>query len=336
MEVAVIQEKIIQTDITPGELTVHWKKLEKLSAVEKLRILVSDYYPGQEELDEFIGDAEAVFGVWVGPDIINEAFFDRHPRLRYIATLGHGWETFDKEMTHRRGVVITNTVYGSQTISEYAFALLMDTCHHIAVHDARIKMIDWTKPENEAEFCKSVTRQIELYGKTIGIIGLGAIGFSLAKMAHGFGMRVVSYDRFKKSAPEYDFVEQMDTLEELLACSDFISLHMPHTPDTERMINAETIAMMKDGVVLINTARGALIDEQALAEALANGKVSAAGLDVLTEEPPMHGSPLLTAPNCTITGHVAWLTRESRFRAVDMAIENFISYVNGIPKSVIN
>ncbi|MCD8223991.1 MAG: NAD(P)-binding domain-containing protein [Clostridiales bacterium] len=336
MKAAVIQERIIQTDITPAELTARWKGLERVPGVDEVRILAEDHYPSRKSLDAFIGDAEALFGVWIGPDLINEPFLDSHPRLKYIATLGHGWETFDAEMTRRRGIVITNTVYGSHTIAEYAFALLMNSCHHIALHDARVKTIDWTRPENKPEFCKSVTRQIELYGKTLGIMGLGAIGFSLARMAQGFGMHVISYDLIKRTAPEYGFIEQADTMEELLSRSDFISLHMPHTPKTERMINAEIIEKMKDGVVLINTARGALIDEQALADALASGKVGAACLDVLTEEPPRHGSPLLTAPNCTITGHVAWLTRESRLRAVDMAIENFVAYLSGAPKSVIN
>ena len=238
-------------------------------------------------------------------------------------------------MTRKRGISISNTIYGSQTIAEYAFALLMDVCHHIGTHDTRIKTIDWSVPENHNEFCKSVTRQIELYDKTIGVIGLGAIGFAFAKMAQGFGMHVLAYSRHKKTGAEYDFIEQV-SLDELLARSDFISLHTPHTPATERMINQDTIARMKDGVILINTARGALIDEQALADALASGKVLAAGLDVLTDEPPVCGSPLLTAPNTVITGHIAWLTRESRIRAIDMAIDNFRCYLEGHPVSIIN
>jgi glycerate dehydrogenase len=148
-------------------------------------------------------------------------------------------------------------------------------------------------------------------------------------------MHVLAYSRHKKEGAAYDFIEQV-SLDELLARSDFISLHTPHTPATEHMIDQNTIARMKDGVILINTARGALIDEQALADALATGKVLAAGLDVLTDEPPVHGSPLLTAPNTVITGHIAWLTRESRIRAIDMAIDNFRCYLEGHPVSIIN
>ena len=299
MKIVVIQEEIIQTDITPKELTKRWKKLEQLPGIDEVVIEVPAHYPNIEQLHTYIGDADAVFGLWIGPDNMNEAFLSQHPNLKYVATLGHGWEKFDTEMTRKRGISISNTIYGSQTIAEYAFALLMDVCHHIGTHDTRIKTIDWSVPENHNEFCKSITRQIELYDKTIGVIGLGAIGFAFAR-------------------------------------SDFISLHTPHTPATERMINQDTLAKMKDGVILINTARGALIDEQVLADALASGKVLAAGLDVLTDEPPVCGSPLLTAPNTVITGHIAWLTRESRIRAIDMAIDNFRCYLEGHPVSIIN
>lgn len=335
MNIVVIQEEIIQTDITPAELTAHWRQLEELPGVDSVRIYDGPY-PSRTQLHEILGDADVLFGVWVGPGIMNEEFLAQHPNLRYVGTLGHGWETFDVEMTRRHGVTITNTIYGAQTIAEYAFALLMETCHHVAAHDQRIREIDWSNRENAPEFCKAVTRQIELYDKTIGIVGLGAIGFALARMAQGFGMKVIAYSRHKRTDPAYDFVEQVDTLEELLSHSDVISLHMPHTPQTEHIINRETIAQMRDGVILINTARGALIDEEALAEALATGKVGAAGLDVLTDEPPVNGSPLLSAPNCTITGHIAWLTRESRYRAIDMAIDNYKAWAAGHPQSVIN
>lgn len=335
MKIVVIQEEIIQTDITPPELTQRWEKLKQLPGVDEVHIEIPEHYPDIKQLHTYIGDADAVFGLWIGPDNMNEEFLSFHPNLKYVATLGHGWEKFNTAMTRRLGLTISNTIYGTQTIAEYAFALLMDVCHHTGLHDKRIKTIDWSSPANHNEFCKTVTRQIELYDKTIGIIGLGAIGFAFAKMANGFGMHVISYSRHKKEGPEYDFIEQV-SLEELLLRSDFISLHTPHTPETEHIINKDTIAKMKDGVILINTARGALIDENALADALFTGKVQAAGLDVLTEEPPVHGSPLLTAPNTVITGHIAWLTRESRIRAIDMAIDNFRSFLEGHPVSIIN
>ena len=335
MKVVVIPEPVLQPDITKEDMDIRWKVLQDLPEVDELVIHHFDGYPSNEMLHPVIGDADAAIGIWVNGNNINEDFLSQHPNLKYVATLGHGWEKFDAEMTRKRGISISNTIYGSQTIAEYAFALLMDVCHHIGTHDTRIKTIDWSVPESHNEFCKSVTRQIELYDKTIGVIGLGAIGFAFAKMARGFGMHVLAYSRHKKTGAEYDFIEQV-SLDELLARSDFISLHTPHTPATEHMIDQDTIARMKDGVILINTARGALIDEQALADALATGKVLAAGLDVLTDEPPVHGSPLLTAPNTVITGHIAWLTRESRIRAIDMAIDNFRCYLEGHPVSIIN
>lgn len=336
MKIVVIQESILQPDITREALAERWKRIQTLPGVSELNIFAPKQYPTIEALNGIVGDADALFGVWVGPDLINPNFLQSHPRLRYIGTLGHGWEPFDMEITKRHGLAIANTIYGSQSIAEYAFSLLLEVCHHVSVHDKRIKAIDWSQETNREEFCKAVTPQIELFGKTIGIIGLGEIGFSMAKMAAGFGMRVVAYSAHKKTGDRFRFVEQLESLDELLQECDFISLHLPHTPATEHIINATTIAKMKSGAILINTARGALVDEQALANALTTGKVSAAGLDVLTEEPPLQGTPLLSAPNVTITGHVAWLTRESRFRAVDMAIDNFSSYLQGTPKSLIN
>lgn len=336
MKITVIQEQIIQPDLTQEELSAHWKKLLELPGVDALVMAGEDGYPSPRELDGLIGDSDALFGVWIDATLIREELFQRHPRLKYIATLGHGWEPFDAEMTRRYGVTVTNTVYGAQTIAEYAFALLMDACHHIAVHDARIHALDWSDPANRDEFCRAVVPQRELFGKTLGIVGLGAIGGALARMAAGFGLRVVSYSQVRNRRPELAFVEQVDTLEEVLSRSDFLSLHAPHTPDTENLIDAGAIARMKPGVIVINTARGALVDEAALADALRSGQVAAAAVDVLREEPPARGSPLLSAPNCTVTGHVAWLTRESRFRAIDLAVENFAAYLNGAPRSVIN
>ena len=337
MKIVIIREEIIQPDITAEELISKWKELEAIpgaGGVERL-LRFGRKHKLIKELDELVEDADALFGVWITEGLMSEAFFKKHPKLKYIATLGHGYESFDYAMTRRYGVTVTNTVYGAQTIAEHAFALLMHTCHHIEVQDQRVREIDWSDPGNAPEFCKAVVPQIELYGKTVGVVGLGAIGFAFAKMAAGFGMHVISYSRTVKRGEAYSFVEQVSSLGELLVRADVISLHLPENGNTH-IINEDTIAGMKDGVILINTARGILIDEAALAEALKSGKVRAAALDVLTEEPPRHGTPLLTAPNCTITGHIAWLTRESRFRAIDMAIDNFKNYLNGAPTSVIN
>ena len=189
--------------------------------------------------------------------------------------------------------------------------------------------------EDYETFGRVLTPQIELYGKTCGIFGLGAIGFAFAKMAQGFGMRVISYSRHKKTDPKYDFIEQVD-FDTLLAESDVISIHAPLTPSTEDTFDADAFAKMKDGTILINTARGGLIVEEALVDALQSGKVYGAGLDVIRDEPPKGDNPLLHQDNAAITAHIAWLTRASRLRAIDIAIDNFKAYLRGEPVSVIN
>lgn len=335
MKCVIIQEPIAQPDLTPADLSAHWGALRSLAPVDEVVIHTPPRYPTPAETGVLAADADALFGVWVGPDLITADFLHSHPRLRYIATLGHGWEPFDTAMTRACGVTVTNTVYGAQTIAEYAFALLMEVCHHIAAQDARVRALDWSDPANAADYCRAIVPQIELFGLTIGIVGLGGIGFAMARMARGFGMHVIGYSAHRKQGAAYDFVEQVDDLGELLARSDVVSLHLPHTPATDKIIDADAIARMKDGAILINTARGALIDEAALAAALRSGKLRGAGLDVLTEEPPRHGTPLLDAPNLTVTGHIAWLTRASRLRAIDMAIDNFAHYLRGEPCSAI-
>ncbi len=340
MKIVVIQESIKMPNLNSAEISAHWNKLKEIPGVE-LDIEIPFGYPTPDELHEVIGDADAVFGLWVSDRIINEEWLSHHPNLKYIATLGHGWQEFDVDMTRRRGLTITNTVYGAQTIAEYGWALLMEVCHHVNLHSDLIKKTDWTKldengmPLERTKFDYVLTPQIELYGKTCGIFGLGAIGLAFAKMAAGFGMRVISYSRHKKVGAIYNFVEQVD-FDTLLKESDVISIHAPFTSDTADTFNNEAFAKMKDGVILINTARGGLIDETALLDSLNTGKVYAAGLDVLREEPPRTDNPLFHTDKTATTGHIAWLTKESRLRAVDMAIENFVHYLNGIPTSVIN
>lgn len=334
MKVVVIQESIMQPNLTAEEISSHWKKLEQLDEVTELVIQCPEGYPSNDELHELIGDADVAIGIWVGGENMNEEFLSHHPNLKYVASLGHGWGEFDVEMTRKKGMVITNTIYGAQTIAEYAWALLMEVCHHVALHSDEVKTTDWTSPD-APEFGLVQTPQIELYGKTCGIIGLGSIGLAFAKMAQGFGMKVMAYSRHKKEGSQYDFVEQVD-LDTLLRNSDVISIHAPFSASSADMINKDTIAKMKDGVILINTARGGLIVEDDLYEALQSGKIYGAGLDVLRDEPPKGDNPLFHCNNASITAHIAWLTKESRLRACDMAIENFKNYLAGNPTSVIN
>lgn len=334
MKVVVIQEAIMQPDLTEEELSAHWKKIETIPQVDQLVIRYPKGYPSTQELHELIGDADAALGVWISSSCINEEFLAQHPNLKYIATLGHGWGEFDIEMTRRKGLTLTNTIYGAQTIAEYAWALLMEVCHHVALHSDTVKNTDWSQ-KSMIEYSHAITPQIELYGKTCGIIGLGSIGYAFAKMAQGFGMKVIAYSRHKKTGSQYDFIEQTD-LKTLLEQSDVISIHAPFSSSSANMINKDTISHMKDGVILINTARGGLIVEEDLYHALQSGKIYAAGLDVLREEPPQGDNPLFHCNNASITAHIAWLTKESRLRACEIAIDNFEAYLEGHPVSVIN
>lgn len=334
MKVVVIQEPLLQPDLTPEELTLRWNEIGSVAGVDEYKIYTPKSYPTPEEYYEMIGDADAVLGLWVSEYTVNEELLISHPNLKYIATLGHGFGEFDREYVNAHGITVTNTIYGAQTIAEFAWALLMEVCHRVQLHSDFIKNTDWTVASNRDDYTRAFTPQIELYGLTCGIIGLGSIGFAFAKMAQGFGMKVIAYSRHKKTGPEYDFIEQV-SFDELLSRSDVISIHSPLTSESADMINKETISKMKDGVILINTARGGIIVEDDLYEALKSGKIFGAGLDVMREEPATGDNPLFHLNNTAITGHIAWLTKVSKLRTCDVAIENLKNYLEGHPTSVI-
>lgn len=284
-------------------------------------------------LDKAAADFDAIIGLWIVDDMINETLLSNHSKLKYASTLSHGFGRIDAEACHRHGVTVTNTVYGDVTIAQFAIALLLDICHNIGANDHYYKHEKWL-PENAGKRMLARTPQIELYEKTFGIIGLGNIGFCAAQMAAGFGMKVISYSRHKKEGEKYDFIEQV-SLDELLARSDVISIHCPLTEESRNMINAETIAKMKDGVILINTARGAIINEPALVEALNNGKVYAAGLDVVAGEPLKEPCELMNCKNTVMTEHIAWAPVESRIRSIKIGCQNFLNWKEGHPTSVV-
>lgn len=333
MKVLVIQGPSICPGVTSEELLCRWDQLKKIPGLELTIIsnLVDRSFKGY---DEILSDYDALIGIFITKDNFKNELFDRHPNLKYVATTSHGFEEFDVEYTKSKGVTVCNTIYGDVTISQYAMGLLLDICHNVEIHNQFAK-VGYFEEGNTTRFTTALTKQIELYEKTIGVIGLGSIGLWFAKMAAGFGAKIIAYDMFKKDGPEYDFIEQV-SLDELLRRSDVISLHCPYTTQTANIINQEAIEKMKDGVILINTARGGLIDEEALIEGLNSRKVYAAGLDVLQVEPPVSQEGLIANPYAKVTGHIAWLTPESRLRSIDLACENFISYLNGSPKSVIN
>ncbi len=326
-------------DLTREEMVEEWKRvLDRIPQIGEYRIVDPEKKRMTfEDYSMKIGDADAALGIWIHGGVIKEELFQAHPKLKYIATLGHGFEEFDVAMTRRYGVTITNTVYGDVTIAQYAMALLMNICHNVTLQSDYTKMTYWERKakDSTAVYNKLLVPQIELYQKTMGIIGLGAIGRWTARMAQGFGMKVIANSRHVKTGPEYEGIEQV-SMEELLKRSDVISIHCPHTKETEHLLNREAFSKMKDGVILINTARGAIIDEEALLEALESRKVYMAGLDVVDHEPPVEQIPLMRSPYTFITSHIAWQPRAARLRAVDMAGQNYCFYLEGAPRSVIN
>lgn len=283
------------------------------------------------DINEAAKDLDAIIGLWITDNMINEELLASNPKLKYMSTLSHGYGKIDNEACKRHGVTVTNTIYGDVTIAQYAMALLLDICHNIGINDDYYRNKKWL-PENKDKRMLMKGPQIELYEKTFGIIGLGNIGVWAAKMAAGFGMKVIAYSRHKKTGSKYDFIEQV-SLDELYARSDVISIHCPLTDETKNMINKESFDKMKDGVILINTARGAIIDEPELVKALRSGKVYAAGLDVVAGEPLEEPCELMKCENTRLTEHIAWMPVESRIRSIKIACENFLNWKDGHPTS---
>lgn len=252
------------------------------------------------------------------------------PNLKYIGVLATGYNVVNIDAARKRGVVVTNIpTYGTDAVAQFAFALLLEIAHHVQKHSDAVKEGRWTI---HPDFCFWDYPLIELAGKTMGIIGYGRIGQATARIAKAFGMHVIAYDVSQQSEDSDVYVD----LDTLLGTSDVISLHCPLFESTKGIINKASIARMKDGVIILNNSRGPLIVEQDLADALNSGKVYAAGLDVVSEEPIKADNPLLTAKNCLITPHISWAPKESRQRLMDIAVHNLKAFVEGKPQHVVN
>lgn len=283
----------------------------------------------EEETIHRIADNEIVL---VNKVPITETVLAACPNIRLICVQATGYNVVDCDACARRGIPVTNVPsYGTAAVAQFTFALMLELCHRIGHHDRAVHQGKWCECSN---FCFWDTPQMELGGKTMGIIGFGRIGQAVAKLGNAFGMRVLAYSRTEH--PECRALAEYVTLDTLLAESDFISLHCPLFPENTRMINDAAIAKMKDGAILINTARGGLLDEDAVARGLISGKLSAAAVDVVSEEPMKKENPLLTAPNCIITPHIAWAPKESRQRLLDCVVENIRCYLAGTPQNVVN
>jgi len=302
----------------PGDLS--WGGFEAIGELK-----VYDRTP-PEQIIERIGDAEVVI---TNKTPLAASVFDACPGIKYVGVLATGYNVVDVNAAKSKNIPVTNIpIYGTDAVAQLTMALLLEICHRAGHHSDAVKSGKW---EKSLDFCFWDFPLIELAGKTMGIIGYGRIGQSTARMARAFGMNIIAYD-----AVQTEKNTEYVTIDELFARADVISLHCPLMPSTEGIINKDSIAKMKDGVILLNSSRGPLIVEQDVADALNSGKIYAAGVDVVSVEPIKGDNPLLAAKNCIITPHIAWAPLESRKRLMDVAVANLAAFVAGTPQNVVN
>lgn len=319
--------KIVVLDgytLNPGDLD--WSAFEAMG-----ELTVHDRTPvdDEQEIIRRIGDAQIVY---TNKTPVTENILAHCPGIKFIGVLATGYNIVDTKAAGERGIPVANIPsYGTETVGQFAVALLLEICHHIGHHDRAVHNGKWQK---SADWCFWDYPLIELAGKTMGILGFGRIGRTTGKIAKALGMNVLAYDKYRceEGGQTARYVE----LDELLRESDVIALHCPLFPETEGIINKENIAKMKNGVIIINNSRGGLIVEEDLAAALESGKVYAAGLDVVSTEPVKADNPLLKAPNCLITPHISWASKESRKRLMDMAADNLRAYLSGKAQNIVN
>lgn len=308
----------------PGDLS--WEKLGELGD-----LTVYDRTPvdDQAEIIQRIGDAEIVIS---NKTPITKDVIDACPNMKFIGLLSTGYNVVDYKYAGEKGIPVTNIPdYGTAAVGQFTIALLLEICHHIAHHSQTVYDGKWTC---SADFCYWDYPLIELDGKTMGIIGFGRIGRRTAKIAKAMGMNILATD--SRPCPQGEALATYVDLDTLLKNADVIALHCPLFPETRGIINKESIAKMKDGVILLNTSRGPLLVEEDVAEALNAGKIAAAGMDVVSREPITADNPLLSAKNCFVTPHIAWASKESRQRIMDCAVKNVKAYLAGKPVNVVN
>jgi len=307
--------------LNPGDLS--WDVLKELGACA-----IHDRTP-PELVVERARDAEVVL---TNKTVLNRESIFALPKLKYIGVLATGYNVVDIAAAKERNIPVTNVPdYGTPSVAQHTFALLLELAHHVGHHAQTVRDGRWVR---SADFCYWDFSLVELQGLTFGTIGFGKIGRAITKLAEAFGMKVLVHNRSRLAnlPPQFEFV----SLEELLSRSDVISLHCPLTAENKQFINAQRLALMKRSAFLLNTSRGPLLDEQAVADALNSDRIAGAALDVLSIEPPKTENPLLTAKNCIITPHIAWATRAARSRLMDIAVENIRAFVSGAPRNVVN
>lgn len=313
--------------LNPGDLK--WEQLEAMCETTVYDRTAYDI-SGQDLIIKRVGDAEVVF---TNKTPLTAEALKEMPNLKFIGVLATGYNIVDVDAAKERGIVVANIpTYGTNAVAQMAIALLLEMCHHAGAHNDAVKKGDWA---NNPDWCFWNYPLIELAGKTMGIIGFGRIGQATARIAQGLGMNILVFDTHRIKELESDTVKYVE-LDELLAESDVISLHCPLFESTKGIINKDSLAKMKPGVILINTSRGPLVVEEDLAEALNSGKIFGAALDVVSSEPIKANNPLLSAKNCIITPHISWAPKESRQRLMNIAIDNLRQFINGNPINVVN
>ena len=306
--------------LNPGDLS--WDDLRALGPCE-----VFDRTP-LDRVEARAADAEIVL---TNKTVLSRESILRLSGLKYIGVLATGTNVVDLAAAHERGIPVTNVpAYGTRSVAQATFALLLELTNRVGHHAQTVRDGRWTQC---AEWCYWDFPLLELDGLTLGLVGFGHIGRAVAEVAHAFGMKVIVHSPSVKIVPPFVRLAEM---EEVFRASDVVSLHCPLTPQTKQLVNSERLRLMKPTALLLNTSRGPLVDESALAEALNSGRIAGAGLDVLSVEPPPATNPLLLAKNCLITPHHAWGTSAARARLLRVAVENVRAFLAGQPTHVVN
>lgn len=305
--------------LNPGDL--NWDALRALGTCT-----LHDRTPADQIVPR-ARDAEILF---TNKTVLNRDTILQLPKLRFIGVLATGFNVVDAAAAHERSVPVCNVpAYGTKSVAQLVMALILELAHRTGHHAETVRAGRWSQ---SPDFCYWDHPLIELDGLTLGIVGYGRIGEAVAQVARAFGMKIIAQSRTPKKVDGVTFVE----LDTLFREADIISLHCPLTPENKGLVNAARLALMKPTAFLINTARGPLVDEPALADALNSGRIAGAALDVLSVEPPPAGHPLFTARNCIITPHIAWATRAARARLMETAVANLKAFLAGHPQNVVN
>ncbi|MGI6381567.1 MAG: D-2-hydroxyacid dehydrogenase [Anaerolineae bacterium] len=316
--------KIVVLDghtLNPGDLS--WERLEALGE--------TTVHPRTPE-EQIVARAQGAQVVLVNKVPLSRETLEQLPDLRFIGVLATGYNIVDVEAAAERGIPVCNVpTYGTQSVAQMAFAHILNLTQHVAHHADTVKAGRWAESD---DWCYWDFPLIELMDLTLGVVGYGRIGRQSGVIGKAYGMRVIAHDAYVEDSGDPDIA--MVELETLLRESDIVTLHCPLTPETEKLMNAEHLALMKPTAFLVNTSRGPLVDEPALAQALNEGRIAGAGLDVLSVEPALLDNPLLTAKNCYITPHIAWATASARRRLMGTAVDNVRAFTEGRLQNVVN